>query len=94
MPCISKIGNVTLKKGIFSNDNNFFQWYSKIKMNTFSMSTVIIILLDKAGKPTMTLTLQNAWPTKITGTDLKTGHNEIAVASIELGHEGITIANA
>ena len=51
MPCISKIGNVTLKKGIFSNDNNFFQWYSKIKMNTFSMSTVIIKLLDKAGKP-------------------------------------------
>ncbi|NQW42142.1 MAG: phage tail protein [Bacteroidetes bacterium] len=94
IPCISKIGNVTLKKGIFSNDNNFFQWYSKIKMNTFSKSTVIIILLDKAGKPTMTLTLQNAWPTKITGTDLKTGHNEIAVASIELGHEGITIANS
>ena len=42
----------------------------------------------------MTLTLQNAWPTKITGTDLKTGHNEIAVESIELGHEDITIANA
>ena len=42
---------------------------------------------------TMSWTLSNAWPTKITGTDLKSDANEVAVETIELAHEGLTIAN-
>ena len=93
MPGISKIGNVTLKKGVFVNDNNFWKWYDAIKMNTIKRETVIISLLDESGKPTMSWTLANAWPTKITGTDLKSDANEIAIESLELAHEGLTIAN-
>ncbi len=93
MPGISKFGNVTLKKGIFTKDNNFFKWYSAIKMNTIRRENVTIQLLDEQGSPAMTWTLTNAWPTKITGTDLKSDANEVAVESMELAHEGITIAN-
>ena len=93
MPGISKFGNITLKKGIFTKDNNFFKWFSAIKMNTLRRETVTIQLLDEQGSPTMTWTLTNAWPTKITGTDLKSDANEVAVESMELAHEGITIAN-
>lgn len=94
MPGIAKSGNVTLKKGIFAKDNKFFEWQQNIKMNTIKRSTVTIKLLDESGSPTMTWTLTNAWPTKITGTDLKSDGNEVAVESLELAHEGITIANA
>ena len=93
MPGIAKIGNVILKKGVFTKDNNFFEWYSAIKMNTIKRNDVIIKLLDESGKPTMTWTLQNAWPTKISGTDLKSDGNEVAVESIEIAHEGIQINN-
>jgi phage tail-like protein len=41
----------------------------------------------------MTWTLNNAWPTKISSTDLKSDANEVAVESIEIMHEGLTIAN-
>jgi phage tail-like protein len=34
----------------------------------------------------MVWTLNNAWPTKITGTDLKS-ENEIAVESVEMAYE-------
>ncbi|HMX81402.1 MAG TPA: phage tail protein, partial [Ferruginibacter sp.] len=37
--------------------------------------------------------LANAWPSKLTGTDLKADGNEVAVESIELVHEGIVIEN-
>jgi len=37
--------------------------------------------------------LANAWPTKITGTDLKADGNEVAVESIEFEHEGLTVVN-
>jgi len=93
MPGIAKVGNVTLKKGIFAKDNKFFDWQKNIKMNTIKRATVTIKLLDESGAPTMTWTLANAWPTKITGTDLKADGNEVAVESIEIAHEGLTIAN-
>jgi len=90
---MAKISNVTMKKGVFTNDNSFWDWYEKIKMNTVERQTVVIKLLDEEGSPTMTWTLTNAWPTKISSTDLKSDGNEVAIESIELAHEGISIFN-
>ncbi len=93
MPGIVKTGNVTIKKGMFVDDNTFRDWHNKIMMNTIHKENVMIQLLDESGNPTMTWTLSNAWPTKITGTDLKSDGNEVAVETIELAHEGLTILN-
>lgn len=92
MPGLIKSGNITLKKGIFKGDNNFYTWYSKIKMNTIARTAVTINLLDESGAPVMSWKLKNAWPTKVTGTDLKSDSNEVAVESIELAHEGLEIS--
>lgn len=94
MPGIKKFGNITMKKGVFKSDNKFWDWYNSIKMNTIKRIPVTISLLDEAGKPTMVWTLNNAWPTKVTGTDLKADGNEVAVESIEIAHEGLTVANS
>ena len=94
MPGIKKYGNITMKKGVFKSDNKFWDWFSQIKMNTIKRVPVTISLLDETGAPTMVWTLANAWPTKITGTDLKSDGNEVAIESIEISHEGLTIDNA
>jgi phage tail-like protein len=94
MPGIKKYGNITMKKGVFSKDNKFWDWFNQIKMNTIKRIPITISLLDEGGAPTMVWTLANAWPTKITGTDLKAEGNEVAVETIEVAHEGIEIANA
>lgn len=94
MPGIAKFGNVTLKKGVFVKDNKFFDWYGKIQMNTIKRESITIKLLDETGKPTMVWKLANAWPTKITGTGLKSDGNEVAVETLEIAHEGITIENS
>lgn len=93
MPGLKKFGNITMKKGIFVKDNTFFDWFTKVNMNTIERQTVIIKLLDEGGAPTMTWTLVNAFPTKVTGTDLKSEGNEVAIESIEIAHEGLTVAN-
>ncbi len=93
MPGIKKSGNVTLKRGVFKGDNTFWDWFNAIKMNTIERKEVVISLLDQEGSPTMVWTLKNAWPTKITGTDLKSDGNEVAVETLEVAHEGITIVN-
>ena len=93
MPGIKKSGNVTMKKGVFKSDNKFWDWFNQIKMNTIKRIPVTISLLDEAGAPTMVWTMANAWPTEIQATDMKSDGNEVAVESIEVAHEGITIAN-
>ena len=94
MPGLIKYGNVTMKKGIFKGDNKFWDWFKNIKMNTIERTTVTISLLDEQDKETMVWTLKNAWPTKVTGTDLKAEGNEVAIESIEIVHEGLEISNS
>jgi phage tail-like protein len=94
MPGMTKFGNVTMKKGIFKGDNKFWDWISQIRMNTVKRLPITISLLDEEGKPTMVWTLANAWPTKVSGTDLKAEGNEVAIETIEIAHEGLTVANA
>lgn len=93
MPGLKKSSIVTMRKAVFAKDSSFWDWYDKIKMNTIERQNVVIKLLDEGGNPTMTWTLNNAWPTKITATDLKPGGSEVAIESIEIAHEGLSIAN-
>ncbi|MFY1826873.1 phage tail protein [Myxococcus fulvus] len=92
MPGLGKVGNVRMRKGIFVNDARFWDWYNEIKMNTIARRTVIISLLDEQGAPKMTWTLNNAWPTKLSGTDLKSEGNEVAVETLELAFETLVVA--
>lgn len=93
MPGIKKYGNVTMKRGVFVNDNTFWNWHNQVSMNTITRRTVLIKLLDEGGNVTMQWQLNNAWPTKITSTDLKSDGNEVAVDTIEIAHEQLIITN-
>lgn len=91
MPGLAKVGNVTMRKGIFVNNNKFWDWYSEIKLNTIARRTVVVNLLDETGNPKMVWTLNNAFPTKVSGTDLKSEGNEVAVESIEIAYETLQV---
>lgn len=93
MPGLKKYSDVTMKKGVFKSDTKFWDWFNAIKMNTVKRMPVTISLLDEAGKPEMVWTLTNAWPTKITATDLKSTGDEVAIETIVIAHEGLTISN-
>jgi phage tail-like protein len=92
MPGLGRVGNVTMRKGIFVNDIKFWTWYNEIKMNTIARRTVVVNLLDETGAPKMVWTLNFAFPTKITGTDLKSEGNEVAVESLELAYETLVVS--
>ncbi|MFD1157195.1 phage tail protein [Roseovarius aestuarii] len=94
MPGMIKNSNITMKKGVFVKDNAIFDWFSEIKMNTIKRKALTISLLDEQGNPTMVWKVQNAFPVKVTGTDLKSEGNEVAVEGIEIAHEGFSIENS
>jgi phage tail-like protein len=91
MPGIQKFSNITLKKGLFKDDKAMWNLYKLIKMNTFERKTVTISLLDEKQGVAMSWSLLNAFPVKMTVTDMKADANEAAVESMELAHEGLQI---
>jgi phage tail-like protein len=92
-PGLQKSGNITLKRGLFANDKRLIDWLNSIKLNRVTRSTITIRLIDDRGRRAMTWTLANAWPTKIAGPNLSAAGNEVAVETLELAYEGLTIAN-
>ena len=92
MPGIKKYGNVTLKKGIFKDDKALWDMYNLVTMNTFERKNITISLLDEASSVAMSWVLTNAFPAKMTVTDMKSDDNSAAVETMELAHEGLNIA--
>ena len=92
MPGLGKVGNVTLRKGVFANDTALWTWIDQIRLNTIAPTTVVISLLDESAAPKRVWTLNNAVPVKVTGTDVMSEGNEVAVESVDLAFETIIIS--
>jgi phage tail-like protein len=85
---------VTLHRGLFPNDPRFREFYDAIRTNTAPPRTVTITLLDERGGAKVTWTLNNAWPTKIASTDMKSDGLEVAVETLELACDTIAMTPA
>jgi len=94
MPGLHKFGNITLKRGVFASDNEYFAWMNSVKLNTIERRDITINLLNEEHQPVVTWKVKNAWPTKIQSPDMKSDANEAAIESIELVHEGVVIENS
>jgi phage tail-like protein len=91
MPGLQKFSNITLKRGTFIADNEYYEWWNSVKLNTIERRDITIKLLNEEHVPMVTWKVKNAWPTKVQSTDLKADGNEVAIESIELVHEGLSI---
>jgi phage tail-like protein len=91
---MQKYGNLTLKRGIFQSDNEFYDWWNTVSLNTIERRDIVISLLNEEHEPVMTWKVKNAWPVKVQSTDLKADGNEVAIESLELAHEGLTMEMA
>lgn len=94
MPGLRKFSNITLKRGIVKSDNEFFKWLATVKLNTVERRTLTISLLNENHEPVMTWSVLNAFPVKVEGPQLKASGNEVAIESIELAHEGLSLENS
>ena len=94
MPGLKKFTNVTLKKGMSHSDNEPLTWFTQVKTNPVKRKSVTISLLDESGKPVMTWLLTNAWPTKLTSADLRSTPDDLAIETLEIAYEALTIVSA
>ena len=100
-PGLTKYSDVTLKRGTFEGDFAFFNLWKQSyyfqegnKTGDKYRRMVTIKLLNEEHEPIITWQLENAWAKKVQSTDLKADANEIAIETMELTHEGLTILEA
>lgn len=93
MPGMQKFSNITLKRGTFATDNEYYEWWNTVKLNKIERRDLTISLLNEEHEPVVVWKVKNAWPTKIQSTDLKADGNEVAIESMEIVHEGLNIQN-
>ncbi len=91
MPGIPQYSNITLKRGMYRSDNEFFQWLNTVKLNNIERRDLTISLLNEEHAPITVWKVKDAWPSKVEGPSLNSTGNEVAVETIELTHEGLTI---
>jgi phage tail-like protein len=90
LPGLRKYTNITLKRG-YTQDKSLWQWYENIVNGQPDRRDVTIVLLNEARQAVLRWHAENAWINKIEGPSLKAAGNEIAMESVELVHEGLTI---
>lgn len=93
MPGLRKYGNITLKRGTFANDNEYYAWFNTVNLNQIERRDVTISLLNENHEPVVVWKVKNAFPIKIQSPDMKSDANEAAIESLEIAHEGLTIQN-
>ena len=86
-------GNITLKRGVFKGDNEFFNWFNTISLNTVERRDITISLLNENHDPVVVWKVRNAFPVKVQSTDLKGDGSEVAIEQLDIAHEGLTIQN-
>ena len=93
LPGLKKFSNVTLKRGVSTN-TELFDWRKSVMDGTIERKNISIVLYDErgvsGGGERVRWNLQNAWPSKWVGPELKGSANEVAVETLEFCHEGIT----
>jgi phage tail-like protein len=90
-PGLQKYSNITLKRGTFKGDNQFYEWLNTVSLNKIERRDLVINLLNENHEPVVSWKVKNAWPVKVQSADLKADANEVAIETLELAHEGLTI---
>ena len=85
-----KFSNITLKRG-YTADKSLWQWYVNIFNGVADRRNVTIVLMNERREPVLRWNAENAWINKIEGPALKASGNDVAMESLELVHEGLTL---
>jgi phage tail-like protein len=90
IPGLKKFENITLKRGIIG-DLAFWNWVVEGMNGTVHRTEGSIVLLDEAKNEVMRWNFRRGWPCKWTGPGLNAKNNEIAMETLEICHEGLSI---
>lgn len=91
MPGRITYDDIVLKRGVFASDNEFFQWIHTVALNAVERRDVTVSLLNENHEPVMVWKVKNAFPARLEGPLLAASGNDVAIETLVLAHEGMTV---
>ena len=90
LPGLHKFTNITLKRGVIG-DLALWNWINGVLNGNVRRADGSIVLLDDNRSEVLRWNFRRGWPCKWTGPSLNAKGNSIAMESLEICHEGLTI---
>jgi phage tail-like protein len=90
LPGLNKYANIVLKRGITQN-RDLWNWRKAIEDGTPDRRNGVIILLDDARNEVVRWRFSEGWVAKYDGPDLNAKANDVAIETVEIAHEGLTL---
>jgi phage tail-like protein len=93
MPSQATNTTLTLKKGLVPAKSRaaLYDWINSISINQVQKKDIVISLCDETGKAVVSWTVSNAFPTKLDVPTFDSNSNDVAIESMELMADGLTI---
>ncbi|MBW4359055.1 phage tail protein [Flavobacterium taihuense] len=91
MPGLQKLSNISLKRGVFAGDNEFYQWYNTVAMNTVERRNITISLLNENHTPVVVWKVKDCFIVSLKCSDMKADANEVAIDTVEIANHGFTM---
>lgn len=91
IPGLLNYGNVTLKRGVTDN-RELWEWHTRLRNGETLRRNVSIILTNDLGEEKMRWNLSECWPTTWNAPELNATSDEVAIETLELIHEGVSVA--
>ena len=86
---------LTMKRGIVKAGSQFYDWLNSISLNQVDKKDITISLTDETGTdPIVTWKVFNAFPSKLSAPSFDAKANDVAIESLELMADKITIQYA
>lgn len=90
LPGLQTLSNIVLKRGL-SQDNSLWEWHKEAIQGRVVRRDISIVLRDDQGNDKIWWNIKNCWPTKWSGPSLDAASENVAIETLELAHEGISV---
>jgi phage tail-like protein len=91
LPGRTKGSNIVLKYGV-TESNSLWKWYQAgLYDGNVKTVNVSIILFDSEGKELKRWNADGAYPVKWKGPDFNAANSQVAIETIELAHQGLSL---
>jgi phage tail-like protein len=87
---LQTFSNITLKRG-YTPNHELWEWYKNIANGIADRRNGSIVLMDEQRRDVLRWDIENMWIKKIEGPSFNATANEVAMESMELVHEGVTL---
>ncbi len=96
MPGQSKPATITLKKGVVAGVSvpTLFAWINSTQLNRIVKKDIYVRLCNENGDAVVSWRVMNAFPTKLDAPSFTASSNDVAVESIELMADRVTVEQA